>query len=311
MFSQLFCIFCEVCVEVFRKFLSRTKIPPSVITLEVHPLNSNVEMCELCDTIGIQVLAYSPLGSPGKVESFMNVLTKSDARELRPLLKVPDLEQLQQIAERHAKTAAQVALRWSLQRGHCILPKSWNPQHLLENSEVFDFSLSAEDGRQCVKIWGEPPKNSPEIKEMAKITKLHKGVRAERFYQASFTASKALPRMTREAFDECQDILKKIRGPKGTLISPCPHAGLDSPVPLPMDVAQRGGHDMTNGKVDWEKLGFHRPVEEEPGFWRRMGLATGKGIDGGKGKGKRFPLLKDGLPVGGKGVPHSAMVGYR
>lgn len=281
----------KVCVEVFRKFLSRTKIPPAVMALEVHPLNSNVEMCELCDTIGIQVLAYSPLGSPGKVESFMNVLTKSDARELRPLLKVPDLEQLQQIAERHAKTAAQVALRWSLQRGHCILPKSWNPQHIRENSDVFDFSLSSE--------------------EMAKITKLHKGVRAERFYQASFAASKALPRMTREAFDECQDILKKIRGPKGTLISPCPHAGLDSPVPLPMDVAQRGGHDMTNGKVDWEKLGFHRPVEEEPGFWRRMGLATGKGIDGGKGKGKRFPLLKDGLPVGGKGVPHSAMVGYR
>lgn len=281
----------KVCVEVFRKFLSQTKIPPSVMALEVHPLNTNVEMCEFCETAGIQVLAYAPLGSQIKVESFMNVLTKSDAREMRPLLEVLELQQLQQIAERHQKTVAQVALRWNLQQGHSILPKSWNPLHIRENLQLFDFCLSAE--------------------EMTKISKLHKGVRTERFYQASFTTSKALPRMTRDAFDECQEILSKIRGPKGTVISPCPLSGLDGPVPLPVDVAQRGGHDGEK-KVDWEKLGFHRPVEEEPGFWRRMGLATGKGIDGGKGKGKRFPLLKDGLPVGGKGgVPHPAMVGYR
>lgn len=277
----------KVCTEVFRSFLSRVKVPPAVMALEVHPLNSNIEMCDLCETLGIQVLAYAPLGSPAKMESFMKVLTKSDAREMRRLLKVPELPQLEQIAQRHGTSTAQVALRWNLQRGHIVIPKSWNPSHIEENTDVFDFSLSNE--------------------EMAKITKLHKGVRSERFFQASFTASKALPRMTRDAFDECQEILKKIRGPTtGTFARP----SLDGPVPLPMEVAQRGGHDAS-GKVDWEKLGFHRPVEEEPGFWRRMGLATGKGIDGGKGKGQRFPWLKDGLPVGGKGVPHPAMVGYR
>jgi len=280
----------KVSVEVFRQFLAATKTPPAVMAMEVHPLNTNEEMCECCRSMGIQVLAYSPLGAPHKVESFMKVLAKSDARDMRPLVKVAELPLLQTLARRHEVSPAQVALRWNLQRGHSVVPKSWNPSHICENVQLFNFNLTTE--------------------EMAGITKLHKGVRAERFFQASFsTASKALPRMTRDGFDECQKILNKIRGPNGA-VAPGHVPHLDGPVPLPADVAQRGGHD-SGEKVDWEKLGFHRPVEEEPGFWRRMGLATGKGMDGkGKGKG-RFPELKEGLPVGGKGVPRPAMVGYR
>lgn len=284
----------KVCVEVFRKFLAGAKMPPAVLAMEVHPLNTNEEMSDLCQSMGIQVLAYSPLGAPHKVETYLKVLTKSDAREMRPLLKVPELQLLQSIANRHDATAAQVALRWNLQRGHCIVPKSWNPNHILENTKLFSFQLTME--------------------EMASITKLNKGVRSERFFQASFsTAAKALPQMTRDAHDECRKILNKIRGPGGSVLEPGSLPQGLEPVPLPEGVARRGGDDGgLTGKVDWEKLGFHRPVEEEPGFWRRMGLATGKGLDGkGKGKGGTSALLKDGLPVGGKGVPRPAMVGYR
>ncbi|CAE7186129.1 AKR1D1 [Symbiodinium pilosum] len=191
----------KVCVEVFRKFLAGVKLPPAVLAMEVHPLNTNEEMSDLCQSMGIQVLAYSPLGAPHKVETYLKVLTKSDAREMRPLLKVPELQLLQSIAKRYDASAAQVALRWNLQRGHCIIPKSWNPNHILENTKLFDFCLSPE--------------------EMASISKLHKGVRAERFFQASFsTAAKALPQMTRDAHDECRKILNKIRGPGGSVISP-------------------------------------------------------------------------------------------
>ncbi|CAE7342639.1 XYL1 [Symbiodinium natans] len=284
----------KVCVEVFRKFLAGVKMPPAVLAMEVHPLNTNEEMSDLCQSMGIQVLAYSPLGAPHKVEAYLKVLTKSDAREMRPLLKVSELHLLQSIAKRYDVTPAQVALRWNLQRGHCVIPKSWNPNHILENTKLFHFRLTVE--------------------EMASISKLHKGVRAERFFQAAFSsASKALPQMTRDAHDECRKILNKIRGPGGRVIQPgSVPQGFGDPTPLPEGVARRGGDDGgLTGKVDWEKLGFHRPVEEEPGFWRRMGLATGKGLEGkGKGKGDS-PALKDGLPVGGKGVLRPAMVGYR
>ena len=42
-------------------------------------------------------------------------------------------------------SAAQVALRWNLQRGHAVVPKSFDPDHILENTELFHFSLSPED----------------------------------------------------------------------------------------------------------------------------------------------------------------------
>ncbi|RRJ67776.1 aldo/keto reductase [Paenibacillus oralis] len=58
---------------------------------------------------------------------------------------------LQQIAGRHQKSVAQVILRWHLQRGIIVIPKSSNPQRIRENSEIFDFALTGED---MVKIAG-------------------------------------------------------------------------------------------------------------------------------------------------------------
>ncbi|CAE8723907.1 unnamed protein product [Polarella glacialis] len=288
----------KVCVELFREFLAGVKIPPSVLAMEVHPLNTNEEMSECCRGLGIQVMAYSPVGAPHKVETFMQVLTKSDARDMRPLLKVPDVPALQDLGRRYGVSATQVALRWNLQRGHCVVSKSWNPAHILENTQLFHFCLRPED--------------------MSSVSRLHKGVRGERFFQAAFASgAKALPRMTRDAQDECQRILSKIRGPGGgSLPSRAAPRGTGAPSTvssLPSDIVSKGGNDMGGpDKVDWEKLGFEKPVEESPGFWRRIGVATGKGCDGkGKGKGAGYPVLKDGLPVGGKGVPPPMMVGSK
>ncbi|CAJ1366067.1 unnamed protein product [Effrenium voratum] len=161
----------KVSVEVFRQFLAATKTPPAVMAMEVHPLNTNEEMCECCRSMGIQVLAYSPLGAPHKVESFMKVLAKSDARDMRPLVKVAELPLLQTLARRHEVSPAQVALRWNLQRGHSVVPKSWNPSHICENVQLFNFNLTTEDCDSLAEV------------------------RAERFFQASFsTASKARER---------------------------------------------------------------------------------------------------------------------
>lgn len=184
----------KVCVEVFRDFLALTEVPPAVYAMEVHPLNNNEEMAECCRGLGIQVMAYSPLGAPHKMEAFMKILTRSDAQDMRPLLKVPDSSVLNDVGQRHGASAAQVALRWNLQRGHCVVPKSFDPAHILENTELFHFSLSQ--------------------REMSILAGLHKGVRAERFLgQSHVQGKKALPKMTRDAQDACEAILSKIRGP--------------------------------------------------------------------------------------------------
>jgi len=184
----------KVCCDVFREFLAEVTIPPAVHAMEVHPLNTNEEMASCCRGLGIQVLAYSPLAAPHKVEAFMRALTRSDAKDMRPLLKLSESAVLKDIGERHGVSSAQVALRWNLQRGHCVVPKSFVEEHIAENSQLFHFALSS--------------------KEMAILSGLHKGLRAERFLQQALVQGpKALPRMTREAQDTCEAILAKFRGP--------------------------------------------------------------------------------------------------
>lgn len=183
----------KVCTEMFRDFMAHVEIPPAVHCMEVHPFNTNEEMSECCRAMGIQVMAYSPMGAPHKIEAFLRCLTKSDARDMRPLLKIPENPAVQEIGKRHRATAAQVALRWNLQRGHCVVPKSFDPQHVEENAKLFHFQLSPD--------------------EMATVTSMHKGVRSERFFQqAHCSGSKALPKMTRDAQDACVEILNKMRG---------------------------------------------------------------------------------------------------
>jgi len=207
----------KVCTELFRDFMSKVRVPPAVYSMEVHPLNTNEEMSECCRGLDIRVLAYSPVGAPHKIEAFMKVLTKSDARDMRPVLKVPDNQILQEVGARHNASATQVALRWNLQRGHCVVPKSFDPAHIRENTELFSFSLS----RREMATLCNPAKMAISRRERAILAGLHKGVRAERFFQqAHVQGQKSLPRMTRDAQDICEGILSKIRGPGSAGVRP-------------------------------------------------------------------------------------------
>jgi diketogulonate reductase-like aldo/keto reductase len=59
--------------------------------------------------------------------------------------KIFEVKEIQDIAAKYQKTVAQVAIRWSLQRGYLPLPKSVTPERIIENTKVFDFVLSDED----------------------------------------------------------------------------------------------------------------------------------------------------------------------
>ncbi|XP_014516627.1 NADPH-dependent aldo-keto reductase, chloroplastic [Vigna radiata var. radiata] len=107
--------------------LDIARVPPAVNQVELHPGWQQPKLHAFCESKGIHISGYSPLGSPGNL--------KSD------ILKNPVVVE---IAEKLGKTPAQVALRWGLQSGQSVLPKSTTESRIKENFDVFDWSIPEE-----------------------------------------------------------------------------------------------------------------------------------------------------------------------
>ncbi|XP_052175145.1 NADPH-dependent aldo-keto reductase, chloroplastic-like [Diospyros lotus] len=102
------------------------RVPPAVNQVECHPCWQQSKLWEFCKAKGVHLSGYSPLGSPG------TTWLKSD------VLKHPVLVE---VAEKLGKSPAQVAIRWGIQMGHSVLPKSTNEARIKENFDVFDWSI--------------------------------------------------------------------------------------------------------------------------------------------------------------------------
>ncbi|XP_041026665.1 NADPH-dependent aldo-keto reductase, chloroplastic-like [Juglans microcarpa x Juglans regia] len=108
--------------------LKYAKVPPAVNQVECHPVWQQPALHNLCKSTGVLLSAYSPLGSPGS-------WVKGE------VLKEPILIE---IAEKLNKSPAQVALRWGIQSGHSVLPKSVNESRIKENLSLFDWFIPPE-----------------------------------------------------------------------------------------------------------------------------------------------------------------------
>ncbi|KAF8089029.1 hypothetical protein N665_0520s0027 [Sinapis alba] len=106
--------------------LELARVPPAVNQVECHPSWRQAKLREFCTSKGVHLSAYFPLGSPGTTWFKSDVLTN-------PILKT--------VAEKLDKSPAQVALRWGLQMGNSVLPKSTNEGRIRENLDVFDWSI--------------------------------------------------------------------------------------------------------------------------------------------------------------------------
>lgn len=105
-----------------RTLIDECGVVPAVNQVELHPLCQQTGLREFHARHGIVTQAWSPLGSgQGMV----------------------DLPLIRELAEACARTPAQVLIRWQLQSGHLVVPKTRNPERLAENLRVFDFSLDA------------------------------------------------------------------------------------------------------------------------------------------------------------------------
>uniref|UniRef100_A0A3P8NM59 NADP-dependent oxidoreductase domain-containing protein n=1 Tax=Astatotilapia calliptera TaxID=8154 RepID=A0A3P8NM59_ASTCA len=102
--------------------------------VECHPYFTQPKLLEYCRQNGIVIVGYSPLGT-SRDPSWVNL-------KCPPMLE-DDL--LVSIAKKYNKTTAQVCLRFNVQRGVVVIPKSFSPARIKENFEIFDFSLSDAD----------------------------------------------------------------------------------------------------------------------------------------------------------------------
>lgn len=117
--------------------LRYARIRPAVLQIEHHPYLVQNELLRLAKEEGIAVTAYSTFGPQSFIE-----LDWEKAKDTPKLFKNNTIVS---IADSHNKTAAQVILRWCTQRGIAVIPKSNNPQRLLENLNTGEFSLTEEE----------------------------------------------------------------------------------------------------------------------------------------------------------------------
>jgi diketogulonate reductase-like aldo/keto reductase len=119
-------------VDHLSRLLDRATVVPAVNQIEVHPYFAQREVQDFGAEHGILTQAWSPIGGITFYRDGSHGSTLAD-----PVIG--------DIATTHGKTPAQVMLRWGLQHGRSVIPKSTKPNRIAENINVFDFELSADE----------------------------------------------------------------------------------------------------------------------------------------------------------------------
>ena len=110
-------------VDKLSQLLDACEVTPALIQVECHPLYPQTELKKTLAQHDIALQAWYPLGGRGNGS----------------ILSDPTVAT---IAEAHAKTPAQVILRWHMQQGNAVVPGSKTPEHIVQNTQIFDFELT-------------------------------------------------------------------------------------------------------------------------------------------------------------------------
>ncbi|MCI5900192.1 MAG: aldo/keto reductase [Lachnospiraceae bacterium] len=112
-------------VDRMVEFVNFNRIKPMINQMEVHIFNQQKQLKEYADKYDVQLEAWAPFGE-GRRNTFDNEVIKV-------------------IGDKYGKTTAQVMLRWNIQRGMVVIPKSTHYERIVENFNVFDFTLTDEE----------------------------------------------------------------------------------------------------------------------------------------------------------------------
>lgn len=125
---------CNVGTSQLRDLLSYATIRPSVLQVETHPYLTQEKLLRYCNQERIAYTAFSPLGAQSYFS--LGMANPSEAVMKNPVVS--------KIAKTTGKSSAQVLLRWGVQRGTAVIPKTSNSDRMAENLDIFDFELSDE-----------------------------------------------------------------------------------------------------------------------------------------------------------------------
>lgn len=117
-------------VAELKEFLPQINITPAVVQNEIHPYYQENDVIPYIQALGIVVQGWYPLGGRGHTAELLGN------------------EVIMEIAKKHQKSSAQVILRWNLQKGVIVIPGSSNPDHIQENTELYDFTLTKDEMEQ-------------------------------------------------------------------------------------------------------------------------------------------------------------------
>mmetsp|Transcript_27593 Transcript_27593/g.67105 ORF Transcript_27593/g.67105 Transcript_27593/m.67105 type:complete len:376 (-) Transcript_27593:286-1413(-) len=133
---------CNFNTALIRELMKTAKIKPCVLQVELHPYLAQEKLMRFCRKEGIHMTGFSNLGAPSYVE--LGMATKSEF--------VLEKKVVKDIASKKGKTPAQVVLRWHLQRGNSIIPKTSKEHRLKENIGLFDFTLTSDEMAQISSL---------------------------------------------------------------------------------------------------------------------------------------------------------------
>lgn len=125
-------------VERLKALAAKSWVKPECNQVELHPLLAQNELKAYCDAEGIHLTAYSPLGSKDR-DPAMKRDNEPDLFE-NPVIK--------SIASTHGASPAQILIRWAIQRGTAVIPKSVNPGRLKQNFDAARLQLSEHEMNQ-------------------------------------------------------------------------------------------------------------------------------------------------------------------
>lgn len=119
-------------IELLEEVIETAEIKPQIVQVEAHPYFPQTELKQVLAKTGMGLMAWYPLGHGDKA-----------------LLEEPIFAEL---GEKYGKTPAQIILRWHIQSGNVVIPGSRNPQHIHDNFDLFDFSLTEEEMAAIRKV---------------------------------------------------------------------------------------------------------------------------------------------------------------
>ncbi len=141
---------CNFLPDRLLDFCYNVEIKPQVNQIERHPHYQRAEDLQLMEELGVQPEAWAPF-----------------AEGLKGMFEEPVL---MEIAAKHQKTPAQILLRWNVQQGVIVIPKSVHRKRMEENRKIWDFELDAEDMQRIAEL----DKNCPSMLDTRKISEIRR-----------------------------------------------------------------------------------------------------------------------------------------